>query len=162
MFKHLLVAAVAFPLLQLAQRSEPAYQAANTRISTDYQADKRACATLAAQAREVCFEQARARKKVTRAELEYSQGGDVRDHHKVLEARAEAAYAVAVEMCSDLKGRSNDMCIRQAQAVESRALADPAGHATPVAAPRSDGVRLQRVMVEPHKPAASPFKAAAL
>jgi hypothetical protein len=97
MFKHLLVAAVAFPLLQAAQRAEPAYQAVNTRISTDYQMEKLACAPLAAHARDVCLEQARARKKVTRAQLEYSHGGNARDHHKVLEARAEAAYAVARE-----------------------------------------------------------------
>jgi hypothetical protein len=162
MFKHLLVAAVAFPLLQAAQRAEPAYQAANTRISSDYQIDKAACAPLAAQAREVCLEQARARKKVTRAELEYSQRGNARDHHKVLEARAEAAHAVAVQMCSDMKGLSKDVCIRQAQAVESRALADAAGRAPPVTATRSDSVRVQRVVVKPHKPVDSPFKAAAL
>lgn len=154
MLKHLLVAAVAFPLLQTAQRTEPAYQAANTRISTKYQTDKRACMPLAAQARDVCFEQARARKKVTRAELEYSHGGDARDHHKVLEARTEAAHAVAVEMCSETKGRFKDLCVLQA-------LAD-AARPPPVAAPRPEGVRVQRAVIEMHKPAAAPFKAMTL
>jgi hypothetical protein len=161
MFKHLLVAAVAFPLLQAAQRAEPAYQAANTRISTDYQADKAACAPLAAQARDVCFEQARARKKVTRAELEYSQGGNVRGHHKVMEARAEAAHAVALEMCSDMKGSWKNVCIQRAQAVEAQALAD-AARPPPMAAPRPEGVRVQRAVADTHRPAAAPFKAVAL
>jgi hypothetical protein len=161
MFKQLLVAAVAFPLLQTAQRAEPAYQAANTRISTDYQAEKGACMPLAAQARDVCFEHARARKKVTRAELEYSHGGHPRDHHKVLEARAEAAYALAREQCSDVKGRLNDLCVLQAQSAQAQSLAD-AARPPPVAAPQPDGVRVQRAVVETHKPAAAPFKAVTL
>jgi hypothetical protein len=160
LLKHLLVATVAFPLLQGAQRAEPAYQAANTRISTDYRAEKRACTPLAAHARDVCFEQARARKKATRAELEYSHDGNARDRHKVLQARAEAAHAVAVQICGDMTGRLKDACMRQSQAVESRALAD-AGRAMPVTAPRLEGVRVQRALVELHKPAAAPFKALA-
>jgi hypothetical protein len=161
MFKHLLVAAVAFPLLQAAQRAEPAYyQAANTRISTDYQAEKGVCTALAAQARDVCFERARARKKVTRAELEYHHGGSASDHHKVLEARAEAADAVAREMCSGIKGALKDPCIEKAKLAEASALAD-AGPAPPLAAPRPDHVRVQRAVVETRKPAAAPFKAVA-
>ena len=98
---------------------------------------------------------------MTRAELEYDNGGKFRDHHKVLEARAEAAYAVAREMCSSLKGDSKDLCIVQAQADEAKALAD-AGQVWPAAVPRSDGLRLQRAVVDPLKPAASPWKALAL
>jgi hypothetical protein len=161
MFKHLLVAAVAFPLLQVAQRAEPAYQAANVRISADYQDDKAACAAWAAPERDICFEQARARKKVTRAELEYSNGGNARDQHKVLQARAEAAYAVAREMCGGMKGDSKDLCIVRAQADEAKALAD-AGQVSPAAVPRSDGLRVQRAVVDPLKPAASTWKALAL
>ena len=161
MFKPLLAAAVALSLIQAAHRAEPAYQAANTRISTEYQADKVACASLAAPARDLCLEQARARKKVTRAELEYGQGGRARDHHKVLEARAEAAHAVAREMCSEMTGDMKDLCTRQAQAVEARALAN-AGRAPPTAAPRPDAVRVQRSFVDPLKPAASAFQVLAL
>jgi hypothetical protein len=147
MFKPLLVAAVVIPLLQAAHLAEPAYQAANVRISTDYQADKVACAPLAAPARELCYEQARARKKVARAELEYSNGGNARDHHKLLQVRAEA----------DVK----DLCIQQAEAVQAQAVAD-VGQVLPLAAPRPDGVRVQHAVAEPRKPAAAPFKAVAL
>ncbi len=149
MFKPLLVAAVVIPLLQAAHLAEPAYQAANVRISTDYQADKVACAPLAAPARELCYEQARARKKVARAELEYSNGGNARDHHKLLQVRAEAAM--------------KDLCIQQAEAVRAKAQAvADAGQVLPLAAPRPDGVRVQHAVAEPRKPAAAPFKAVAL
>jgi hypothetical protein len=99
MLKALLVATVVFPLLLEGQFIEPAYQTANVRISTDYRADKAACGSLAAQPRDVCYELARARRKVSRAELERGNGGHASGSRKVLEARAEAAYAVARARC---------------------------------------------------------------
>ena len=162
MLKPLLVAAVVFPLLQAAHWVEPADKAANVRISTDYQADKAVCAALAAPARDLCYEQAVARKKVARAELEYRIGGDAGDHHKLLEARAEAAYSVSREMCSGMNRDVKDFCLEQAKAEETKALAG-AGRAPPVAAPRPDGARVQRrAVVEQRKPAGAPFKAMAL
>lgn len=162
MFKPLLVAAVAIPLLHAAHLAEPAYQASNIRISTDYQADKLACASVAAAlARDVCFEQARARKKVARAELEHSNSGTARGQQKVLEVRAEATYAVARKRCNGMKGDVKDLCIEQAQAAEAIALAD-AGRAPLVAAPRPEGVRVQRAVIDPYKPVVVPFKAGTL
>lgn len=161
MFKHLLVAVVAFPVLQAAQQAEPAYRAANARISADYRSEKEACAPLAAQARDVCLERTRARRKVARAELEFSHGGDERDHHKVLEARAEAADAVARAQCSGTKGGLQELCIVRARTVEAQGLAG-VGPALPLDDPRPEGVRVQRAVVETHRPAATPFKAMAL
>lgn len=161
MIKSLLVATALLPLLLAAHVAEPAYQAANVRISTDYRAEKAACGSLAAQPHDVCHERARARRKVARAELEYSNGGNARDQHKVLEARAEAAYAVASALCGGMTGDVKGLCIQQARTVEAQAVA-AAGPAPPVAAPRPDGVRVQRAAVDTRKPAANPFKAAAL
>ncbi len=75
MFKSLLVAVVALPLLLAARVCDPAFQAANSRISADYRAAKTACASRAGQPRDACYEQARARRKVARAELEEGVGG---------------------------------------------------------------------------------------
>jgi hypothetical protein len=161
MFKHLLVAVVAFPVLQAAQQAEPAYQAANARISADYRSEKQACAPLAAQARNVCLEQTRARRNVARAELEHRHGRHERDQHKVLQARAEAADAVARAQCSDMKGRLQELCIVRSRTVEAQALGG-AGPAPPVDGPRPEGVRVQRAVVETHSPAATPFKAISL
>ncbi len=161
MFKPLLVAAVLFPLLQVVHVAEPAEQAANVRISTNYQADKAACAGIAAAAQDLCYEQAVARKKVARAELEYGIGGDASDRHKLLEVRAEAAYAVAREMCGGMNPGPKDRCIAQAQAEESKALAD-AARAPPAVGLRPDATRVQRAVVDQRKPAAALFKAVAL
>jgi hypothetical protein len=159
-FKPLLVAVIAFPLLLAARVAEPAYQAANVRISTDYRADKAACASLPAARRDVCYENAGARRKVARAELEHGNGGRARDQHKVMEARAEAAYAVARARCSGLQGGLKDLCLQQAQSAEAQALAD-ARRALPLAVPRAEGARVQRVAVDTSRPAATFFKAVA-
>ncbi len=161
MLKSLLVAVVVFPLLQAAYLAEPAYQTANVRISTDYQAGKAACALVAAPARDLCYEQAVARKKVARAELEYGNNGNAGHRHKMLEARAEADYSVSREICRGINRDVKEFCLEQASAVEAKALAD-SGQALPVAAARPDGARVQRARVNTHKPAAALFKAVAL
>lgn len=42
----------------------------------------------------------------------------------MLVARAESAYAVAREKCDDKAGNSKDVCVEEAKAVETKALAD--------------------------------------
>ena len=162
MFKPLLVAVVALPLLLAAHVGDPAYQAANVRISFQYGDDKAVCGALAGQTRDVCYEQARARRNVARAELEFNKGGRYGDHQKVQQARAEAAHAVASARCGDnVKGDAAGLCVERARTVEAQALAGGA-QATAVAPLRPDGVvRVQRV-AEPLKPAAAPFKGTAL
>ena len=110
------------------RRSKPArrcdYQASKTRIGADYKADKAACASLAANAKDICVEEAKAKEKVARAELEYSFTGKPADRNKVLIAKAESTYAVAKEKCDDKAGNDKDVCVKEAKAVEVRALAD--------------------------------------
>ena len=86
--KNLLVAVAAVPLLLAGHRADPGYQADNKRISADYQIDKAACAALETHAAQVCFEQARWRKQVARAELESSHdAGSTGDQSSVREAK---------------------------------------------------------------------------
>jgi hypothetical protein len=62
-----------------------------------------------------------------------------------------------------MKGRLKDLCVAQAQTAQAQAQAlANAGRPPPAAEPRPDGVRVQRAVVETHKPAAAPFKAVAL
>jgi len=124
--KHsLFVAAMlALPLAQAAPMARPDYQAAKTRISADYKADKAACASMSGNAKDICVEQAKAKEKVARAELQYGYTGKVEDKNKVLVAKAESTYAVAKEKCDDMKGNDKDVCVKEAKAVEVKALAD--------------------------------------
>ena len=121
----LIVAAVlALPVAQAANMAKEDYSSAKTRISADYKTDKAACAALAGNTKDVCVEQAKAKEKIARAELEYGYSGKPADQTKVMVAKAESTYAVAKEKCDDLAGNPKDVCVKEAKAVEVKALAD--------------------------------------
>jgi hypothetical protein len=121
----LIVAAMLLlPLAQAATLSKVDYKAGKTRISTDYKADKAACAALTANAKDICHEQAKAKEKVALAEIEYSYTGKKADQRKVLTVKADTAYAVAKERCDDQTGNAKDVCVKEAKATQAKALAD--------------------------------------
>ncbi|MFM9915375.1 MAG: hypothetical protein ACKVOX_06180 [Rhizobacter sp.] len=116
---------LALPLFAQANAmTEADYKAAKSRIGADLKADKIACGSLAGNAKDICHEEAGGKEKVALAELEYSYTGKPADHNKLMEAKAEAAYGVAKEKCDDLAGNPKDVCIKEAKAIETKALAD--------------------------------------
>lgn len=121
----LVVAALlSLSVAQAATLSKAEYKADKTRISADYKADKAACAAFAANAKDICVQEAKAKETVARAELEYSYSGKAADQTKVFMAKAKSAYAVAKEKCDDQAGNAKDVCVKEAKAVEVKALAD--------------------------------------
>lgn len=120
----LTAALLALPLAQAATLSKAEYESTKTRIKADYKVDKAACASQSGNAKDICVEQAKAKEKVALAETEYGYSGKATDHTKVLEAKAESTYAVAKERCDDLAGNPKDVCVKEAKAVEVKALAD--------------------------------------
>ena len=120
----IIAAMLVLPVAQAANMAKADYKAGKTRISADYKADKAACASLAANAKDICVEEAKAKEKVARAELEYGYSGKASDQTKVLEVKAKTAYAVAKEKCDDKAGNDKDVCVKEAKAVETKALAD--------------------------------------
>ncbi len=112
------------PVAHAASMSKADFTAAKTRISADYKSDKAACASLTSNAKDICVEEAKAKEKVARAELEYGYTGKAGDRTKVAVAKAESAYAVAKEKCDDQAGNAKDVCVKEAKAVETKALAD--------------------------------------
>jgi hypothetical protein len=125
-FKTALLAGalLVLPVAHAATMSKADYTAAKTRISADYKADKAACASLAGNAKDVCVEEAKAKEKVARAELEYSYSGKAADRNHVMVTQAKADYLVAKERCDDLAGNAKDVCVKEAKAAEKKALAD--------------------------------------
>ena len=125
-FKALLVVAAvqAFTVAHAAGMAKAEYESHKTRISEVYKADKAACAAMAGNAKDVCVEEGKAKEKVARAELEYTYSAKPGDRHKLAVAKAEAAYSVAKEKCDDKSGNAKDVCVKEAKAVETKALAD--------------------------------------
>jgi hypothetical protein len=123
---HLLAAAVALFAVsasQAASITKADYSAGKSRISADYKAAKAACSSMTSNAKDVCVEEAKAAEKVARAELEFGYTGKPADEVKVRVTRAETAYAVAKEKCDDQSGNAKDVCVKEAKAVEVKALA---------------------------------------
>lgn len=118
------LALLALPLAQAATMSKADYQAARARIESDHKADRAACNSLAANAKDICVHEATAKEKVARAELEARYSGKADDQRKLLVVRAETAYAVAKERCDDQAGNAKDVCVKEARAVETKALAE--------------------------------------
>jgi len=104
--------------------SKADYSATKIRISADYKSDKATCNTLAGNTKDICVEKAKAKENVARAELEYGFTGKSADRIKVLKVKAKSVYSVARERCDDLSGNSKDVCVKEAQAVEKKALAN--------------------------------------
>ena len=112
------------PVVHAASMSKADYKAGKTRISEEYKADKTACKSQAGNAKDICVERAKGKEKVALAELEYSYTSKYKDQAKVLVVKANADYEVAKQMCDDKAGNEKDVCIKEAKAAETTALAD--------------------------------------
>jgi hypothetical protein len=120
----LVVSVLAIPSAFATSMTKADYEAGKTRISADLKADKTACASRAGNAKDICIEEAKAKEKVALAELEYGYTGKVGDRTKVSVAKADSTYAVAKERCDDQAGNAKDVCVKEAKAVQVKALAD--------------------------------------
>jgi len=109
---------------QAATISKVDYDAGKTRIAAEFKQDKAACSSQAHNAKDICIEEAKGKEKVALAELEFSLSGKAADQNKVWVAKAESAYAVAKERCDDQSGNAKDVCVKEAKAIEVKALAD--------------------------------------
>ncbi len=138
-----MAAMLALPLAQAANMPKAEYKAGKDRISADYKAAKAACDSLSANAKDVCVQEAKAKEKVAKAELEYNHTGKAGDHNKLLKTQANTAYDVAKEKCDDKAGNDKDVCVKEAKASRDKALAD-AKAGKEVGAARSDAAEDKR------------------
>jgi hypothetical protein len=120
----LLAGLLTLPAVYGATLPKADYQAGKTRVTADYKADKAACDSLKANAKDICVQEAKAKERVALAELEYGYTGKPGDRVKVQVAKAESTFAVAKERCDDLSGNAKDVCVKEAEAVKTKALAD--------------------------------------
>ena len=100
------------------------YSSTKDRISAEYKAAKALCDPLTGNQKDICKEQAKGKEKVARAELEYNYTGKMADSNKIAVAKADSTYAVAKEMCDDKAGKDKNVCVTEAKATRTKALAD--------------------------------------
>ncbi len=104
--------------------AQAAYKAGKARISAERKTDNVACAVLTGNVKDVCVAKTNAKQKVARAELEFGDSDRPADVNRVQQAKAEAAYSVASEVCNAQAGNARDVCIKEAKAIETAARAD--------------------------------------
>ena len=107
---------------QSATMSKADHNAGKSRISAQYKADKAACADFKNNSKDVCQVEAKGKQNVALAELQYGYSGKPADQMTLLKERAQADYALAQERCDDLAGNAKDVCVKEAKAVETKAL----------------------------------------
>lgn len=108
----------------LQAETQPAYKAGKERINLELKVDMNACALLKGDAKGLCVAQANAKQKIAFAELEFGTSEKPADVNRVAQARAEAAYSVASTMCNAQAGNEKDVCVKEAKAIETKALVD--------------------------------------
>jgi hypothetical protein len=104
--------------------SKADFKSGKDKIGADYQLAKSVCEPLTANARDICFVEAKGKEKVARAELEASYKASARNRYEVRVARSNADYALAREKCDDQADNAKDVCLQEAKATKVAALAD--------------------------------------
>jgi osmotically-inducible protein OsmY len=104
--------------------SKDEYKAAQSKISAEYKSAHANCASLTANAKDVCNEEAKGNEKVAKADLEARYHPGDKSRHALAIAKADAEYAVAKEKCDDKAGTDKTACVKEAKAAEARARAD--------------------------------------
>lgn len=112
------------PTLYAASMTNDDYRATKSRIEAEYKDAKAACDSSTDNAKDVCREEAKGKEKVARAELEYNRSGKAKDATKLAKTRADANYEVAKEKCDDRSGNDKDVCVKEAKAARTKAMAD--------------------------------------
>ena len=109
---------------QAATMTRAEHGASEERIEATYKSERNTCNMQKANAKDVCVQQAKAKEKVAKAELQASYSGKTSDKDKLRFVRADTAYDVAKEMCDDKSGNDKDVCVKEAKAVQAKSRAD--------------------------------------
>ena len=109
---------------QAATMTRADHGAAEDRIEATYKSERNTCNMQKSNAKDVCIEQAKAKEKVAKAELQANYTGKTSDKDKLRLVKADTAYEVAKEMCDDKAGNDKDVCVKEAKAVQAKSRAD--------------------------------------
>ncbi len=139
-----IVVGLAVPTLAFgAAMSASEYRAAKDRASADFKAAKASCQRLSGNSKDVCVAEAKAAEKKAKSEAEAQYKNSDKARRDARINAAEADYAVAKAKCGTKVGNDKDVCIKEAKAVETKAIAD-AKATQKVAAARQDAMEDKR------------------
>lgn len=100
------------------------HKAALQNAETSYKAAKAACASLAGNAKDVCNAEAKVQKTYSVAKADSEFKDTVKARFDAQKDVAGAEYDLAKTKCDAKAGNDKDVCIKEAKAIETRAIAD--------------------------------------
>ncbi len=112
------------PAASAVSGAEPTYVAELDRIEAEFRAARERCDGTPGHLGNVCVAEARAVRRIAKAELEARGKGTPKSWYDARIARAEAEFEVAKERCGERSGDPREQCITEARAAEARAKAD--------------------------------------
>ncbi len=104
--------------------SKESYTTAKASADRQYKADKDACSSLSANAKDICIAEAKGRDNVALADAEAAYQNTAKHRETARIARAQANYDVSIEKCDDLAGNTKDVCVKEAKAALVKGKAD--------------------------------------
>jgi hypothetical protein len=107
-----------------ANISSATYDGAKDQVKASMKTERQVCDGMSGNAKDICVETVKGKEKVAMAHLQYQRSGNVKDRAKLAEARADANYAVAKEVCDDQSGNAKDVCVAKAKAEHDGAKAN--------------------------------------
>lgn len=104
--------------------SKDQYKSHKDGIAAESRAAKAACDSFSGNAKDVCMTEAKGKDRVAAADLEARYKPGQKNAYNARVARADAGYAVASEKCDDHAGNVKDVCLKEAKAAQTSAIAD--------------------------------------
>lgn len=100
------------------------YRNAKQAAAAEYKAARARCDALAGNPKDVCVAEAKAARVRAEADATAQYKNTLRAYTKARKDIAEADYAVDHSRCEALAGNAKDVCVQQAKATRTAALAD--------------------------------------
>lgn len=94
------------------------YNSKKKNIEAEYELNDKKCDSLSGNANDICEAEAKGKKNIDLAELEFAYDRTVGNRYKARIARMEALYNVSKEKCDDLSGNVKDVCEKKAESVK--------------------------------------------
>lgn len=104
----------------IAHAAEPPAAVEFARIDAEFEAARERCDALAGQPKDVCLAEARADRRIRKAEVAARGQGTIKGWYDAKIARAEAEFGVAKERCGVHAGADRETCVADARQREAR------------------------------------------
>jgi hypothetical protein len=100
------------------------YDDAKAQAEAAYKIEREKCDSLAGNAKDICAAEAKAHMMRAEAKAKAAYKNTRSAWYDQQVKNADADYLVAKEKCDDLGGNDKDVCVKQAKAVRTKAIAD--------------------------------------